>query len=361
MKSSKKVLIIGGGFAGSYCARNLESRFDVTMVDTKDYFEFTPSVLRTLVEPSHSAKIEARHVTYLKETTIICDRVSDLADSYAVLSQTQEKILFDYAIIASGSHYATPIKHENLLLATRAKEFSLYFERVVLAERIVVIGGGIVGVELAAEIILHFPHKKVVIVHSGSELCERLPVKARVYVTQFFEKLGVELVFNERVESASGRTFTTKSGKTFTVDLAFWCTGITPSSEFLKKHFSSVLVKNRSVLVGSTFQIDGHPNIFAIGDVTAIIEEKLAQTAEVHARVAVQNIINLDSSRALIPYVSRSRPMVISLGKYDGVLCYGKLVITGLVPGLLKSAVERLEMRKLTGGFWFVNLFFRLI
>jgi NADH dehydrogenase FAD-containing subunit len=47
------VVIVGGGFAGAYVAKALEDCFRVTLVDNKDYFEFTPSVLRTIVEPNH--------------------------------------------------------------------------------------------------------------------------------------------------------------------------------------------------------------------------------------------------------------------------------------------------------------------
>ena len=53
----KKLVIIGGGFAGSLVARNLEKEFNVTLIDTKPYFEFTPGILRTIVEPDHIKKV----------------------------------------------------------------------------------------------------------------------------------------------------------------------------------------------------------------------------------------------------------------------------------------------------------------
>ncbi len=59
MKSMKRVVIVGGGFAGAYVARNLEKKFDVVLIDTKDYFEFTPSILRTIINPDHAKKIQA--------------------------------------------------------------------------------------------------------------------------------------------------------------------------------------------------------------------------------------------------------------------------------------------------------------
>lgn len=49
------MVIVGGGFAGACVAQALEPDFRVTLIDNKDYFEFTPSVLRTIVEPNHGA------------------------------------------------------------------------------------------------------------------------------------------------------------------------------------------------------------------------------------------------------------------------------------------------------------------
>ena len=61
----KKVVIIGGGFAGSTVAKKLQNYFDVTLIDGEDYFEFTPGVLRVIVKPKHFAKIQVPHKEYL--------------------------------------------------------------------------------------------------------------------------------------------------------------------------------------------------------------------------------------------------------------------------------------------------------
>ncbi|KAJ1471252.1 hypothetical protein T484DRAFT_1844879 [Baffinella frigidus] len=47
----QRVVIVGGSFAGLAVARNLRKDFDVTIIDRKDYFEYTPGVLRLLVRP----------------------------------------------------------------------------------------------------------------------------------------------------------------------------------------------------------------------------------------------------------------------------------------------------------------------
>src|SRR3989344_147230 len=116
----KKVVIIGGGFAGSTAARKLENDFKVTLIDLKDYFEFTPSVLRTLVEPQHVEKIQVRHVQYLEKTQIIQEHVKDI--STTEVHTASQVYPYDYLIIASGSRYESPIKEADMVIAGRSKE-----------------------------------------------------------------------------------------------------------------------------------------------------------------------------------------------------------------------------------------------
>merc|ERR1719329_739063 len=53
MSHNRRVLIIGGSFCGLLCARDLTHGFLVTVVDCKEFFEYTPGVLRAYVKPKH--------------------------------------------------------------------------------------------------------------------------------------------------------------------------------------------------------------------------------------------------------------------------------------------------------------------
>ena len=342
----KRVVVIGGGFAGSLIARRLENLFDVTLIDTKDYFEFTPSVLRTIVEPKHVKKIEVLHTHYLTKTHVLLDEVMDILDDVVVTKK--EKVPYDYVVICSGSRYATPIKEEDLVISSRGKELRRYAEKVRQADKVLIIGGGIVGVELAAEICMAYPSKKVILAHSRTELMQRSPDKVKKYATRFLEKNNVDLVFGSRIVKKEGKKCYTKNGTCIEADIAFLCTGIKPNSDFLENSFSLVLDDKGFLKVDDTLRVVGRENIFAAGDITAIREEKTAQNAEKQAEVVVNNIQLMENKGELKKYTSESRPMVISLGKKDGILIKGKKVLTGLVPARLKSLVEWKEMRKLS-------------
>ncbi len=71
----KKLLIIGGGFAGAQSAKALEKLFNVVLIDTKDYFEYTPGILRTLALAPHFHSIHIKHEDFLRETTLCQQKV----------------------------------------------------------------------------------------------------------------------------------------------------------------------------------------------------------------------------------------------------------------------------------------------
>lgn len=337
----KKIIIIGGGFAGAYCARTLEKDFDVTLIDTKNYFEFTPSVLRTLVEPEHAAKIEVCHQAYLLNASVLWDEALSITTGSV---KTKSKILpYDYLIIAAGSRYNLPIKEKDMIIADRSEELRKYSQELKQADGILIIGGGLVGVELAAEIITAHPHKKIKMVHAHAELIERNPQKARTYARQFLEKRGVELIFNKRVINHQKGIYVTDKKTSISSDLAFLCTGIFPNYEAWQNF---PLTEKKYIQTNGYLQVLGHSHIFAAGDITGIAEEKTAQNAEKQAEVVVRNIYHLEKKQPLESYHSKPRVMVISLGKWKGILVYKNFVLTGIIPGLLKRLIEWKTMRK---------------
>jgi len=155
----KKVVIIGGGFAGSAVAKSLEPFFHVILIDTKDYFEFTPSVLRTIVEPTHIKMIQVIHNHYLRHATVLQKEVLKI-DQENKVNLDDRQISFDYLVISSGSTYNPPFKETKLIQSARGSMLREQAYALRSSKKVLIIGGGLVGVELAAEIATHFPKKR---------------------------------------------------------------------------------------------------------------------------------------------------------------------------------------------------------
>ncbi len=339
----KHVVIIGGGFAGSFIAKSLETRFDVTLIDNKDYFEFTPGILRTIILPQHSKKIQVLHSNYLKQTKIINGKVTKVSKTEVFIGT--KKISFDYLVICSGSRYNTPIKEQNIVLATRAETLQKHHKKLDASKNVLIIGGGLVGVELAAEIIWKYKNKNITIVQSKNSLMDRNNLKAQEFAKKYLTKKGVKIIFNEIVLNNKKNVFITSRATTLKPDIAFLCTGIMPNSEFMQHNFKDKLTDKKFIKVNPFLQLEGSKNIFVAGDVNSILEEKTAQNSEEHAKLVIKNMIHQEKNEPLEEYKSSARAMVISLGPWCGILTYKTHTITGLLPGILKSVIELKAMQ----------------
>lgn len=334
----KRIVVIGGGFAGAYIAKQLERKHAVTLIDTKDYFEFTPGILRTLVEPEHAGKIQALHEHHLTCARFIRGAVTKITKKYVYIDK--QKIEYDYLALATGCRYNRPFKQRNVISAERGRILRNHHESMRDANSLLVIGGGPVGIELAAEIAQKYPQKRVTIVHSRDALLPRSCPSVQNAVMRWLRKHDVQMVLAERVQDAKDDIFITNKGTQIKADAAFLCTGIKPNTEYLQTSFPHLVDDKTYVLVDEHLRLQGYDNVFVGGDLVSIKEEKLAQTAEKHAEIIVENIRRTLAKKPLLTYVSQSRPMLISLGKYYGVLTYKNVCLKGIIPAILKWFVE---------------------
>lgn len=110
----RRVLVIGGGFSGLLIARDLAKKYDVTVVDAKEFFEYTPGILRAYVKPCHFDALTFGLCDVVEKkigAKFIWGEVKSLNGS--TLSATvkpmeqegTEEIGFDYCVVASGCNF----------------------------------------------------------------------------------------------------------------------------------------------------------------------------------------------------------------------------------------------------------------
>ena len=338
----KEVVIVGGGFVGSNVAKKLENNFNVTLIDSKKYFEFTPSIIKTIANPKFLKKIRVFYKGYLKKSKVILGKVSSVHENHVLVGN--KKFNFDYLILASGSYYESPVKKRNVSSLSEIKDFKKINSKIKSSKKIAVIGGGVVGVELTSELITKFPQKEISLFTLSKKIIERNNKKSQERAKNFLLKKGANLFFGENVCFKKKGVFCNENKKII-ADHFFVCTGIKRNSEFLKKG-KIPLGKKGGVVVDDFLRVLNTKNVFAGGDLTSIPEEKTAQSAVLHAKIISKNIICLERGKTPKKYAPKKRVMVISLGRFSGIFEYKEFSFGGVFPSLIKRLIEIKQMSK---------------
>jgi len=215
-------------------------------------------------------------------------------------------------VIGTGSIYdmnSLNIKKDCKLTVISGISIDSYVEnqsKIIDAEKIVVIGSGPIGVEVLGALVGKYPDKKFATISLHDKYLHRACPAAHEFIIKHFEKLNVDIHLNTKVKEI-GKTIKT-SKNDIEADLVVACIGFQPNSKLIK--IPGVLDEQGYVKVNKFLQVEGYENIFAIGDVSNINEEKLAQNSEKHAGIVLQNISKVITGEKLIEYITASRPMV---------------------------------------------------
>lgn len=315
MTKDSKVLVIGGGYAGARVTQDLaKAGFKrITLIDKKDYFEVTYATMRALAQPALGNHSRHAYADFIKGE-FTQGVVAELAPTSAQL-ENGSSLDFDIAVLATGSSYPTfPIgKSQTAMhLSDRNAEVSKAHEQLVRAKNVLIIGGGIVGVELAGEIADPFPDKRVTLAHSGDRLLSELKPKASTIAEQKLNDLGVRVLCKTRV---------TENDEVYKQsDLIYNCVGLKPNTALMDMHFSSSLDEQSRIKVDSQFRVEGTENIFALGDCANIPEGKLGYLADQQAGALAKNIIAMSSGKSCKNYKANPMMALVPIGHKQGLV-----------------------------------------
>ncbi|EPB90904.1 hypothetical protein HMPREF1544_02322 [Mucor circinelloides 1006PhL] len=318
--AQKRVVIIGGGFTGFTVASILDPMplFHVTLIDTKDSFEYTPHIVTKVVSPEKSSSLRFTHDSYIKNGKIIIGWAEDICEDAKCVKVNEEKIYFDYLVIACGSSYAGQLKSSDASSIYRMAGLDSIATEIKNAKQILIIGAGLVGCELAAAIAgktfdSPIPKKKVILVEGRDRIICRGDAKQRKKAEKFLKGLGVEIILNEKIKAhiiqgdyeyagSSGRTY---SSNDYTIFIA---TGVKVNTSFIETSTNApsleeCLDKHGLIKVKPTLQLEHwkYNHIFAGGDATNVTEEKTAYAATLAGVCISRNICRMEKGKLPIP------------------------------------------------------------
>mmetsp|Transcript_64820 Transcript_64820/g.173749 ORF Transcript_64820/g.173749 Transcript_64820/m.173749 type:complete len:533 (+) Transcript_64820:59-1657(+) len=339
-KQKPRVLVIGCQFSGFLVVRDLHKKFDVTVVDPKEYFEYTPGVLRAYVKPSHfdaltfciEPVLRKLGVTFIMGEVTKLDGSRKEATVWTRFSDKDDIVSYDYCVICSGCNFNFlhkwgeslwfPTVHEH---ARPEGSWSHIDERFIDGRRrhileehfrikelndkgasVLVVGAGFIGVEWATELAYFFPKLKLTICDFLGNCLGPLPPSAADYCNHYMKKVGIKQFYGVKY-SANDPSFYETVGFTGGArpDKEYFCMGVKASNYYMPKEVLSdkgpggggwIHVNKKLQVVTKERQVWGDGVVFAVGDCNQTFMDeikpipKISYPGEEQATHAVRSI-----------------------------------------------------------------------
>jgi NADH dehydrogenase len=323
----KRVVILGGGFAGLNAAKVLgKAKVSVTLVDRHNHHVFQPmlyQVATAALSPGDIASPIRSVLRNNRNTEVLLDEAEaiDLAGRRVHLASGRS-LAYDYLIVATGARHSYFGRDEWEALAPGLKELEDAFivrRRILLAfERaeqepdaaarealltFVIVGAGPTGVEVAGAIAeiksytlerdfrnINPRSARVIVMEGGPRVLPAYPAELSEKAQKTLEKLGVEVCTDTMVTDISADGVTSSSGEKTPARTVIWAAGNVASP--LLRTLGVPLDRQGRVPVARDSTVPGHPEVFVLGDAAAF-----------------------DEKGALLPGTC---PVAIQMGKYAG-------------------------------------------
>ncbi len=375
------MVILGAGFAGLQAARRLRrAPVEVVLVDRTNHHLFQPLLYQVAtggLNPSEIASPVRSVLRRQKNLTILMGTVTavDYETRRVELDHGDSSLDYDYLIMAMGGRtsyfgndqwerHAPGLK--SLKDALRIRQEVLYaFEQAEKIDdekarerlmTVVVVGGGPTGVELAgamAELrryVLRWDFKnidagkaRVYLIEGSDRLLGAFPERLSKYAAKRLERMGVELLFNERVESLEeGRVVT--SERTIEAENVIWAAGV--GGHEMAEELGSDRDRAGRLRVDEYLRLGGRDEVYCVGDMAHYEHQHtfggktlpgVAPVANQQGKTAADNIVAHLKGKELKKFSYFDKGSMATIGRSAAVVSAPppfKIQMTGLLAWL---------------------------
>src|SRR3954471_22300782 len=226
----RTVVVIGGGYGGTLVAKELDAAANVILIDPREGFVNAAASLRALTHPDWAPHAFFPFETLLERGRVIRGRAVS-ADPKGVTLDSGGRVEADYLVLATGSSYPYPAKPNpaSTSIARQLDDLRDTHKELAGADRVLILGAGPVGLELAGEIKEVWPDKYVVIVDRADQVLPGFLPEVRDDLRRQLDDLGIELRLGTGLTApppvapnVAGRlTVTTDKGDEIVADIWF--------------------------------------------------------------------------------------------------------------------------------------------
>ena len=304
----KRVVILGGGFAGLTLARQLaKTAFQVVLIDKNNYHQFQPLFYQVAMAGLEPSSIVFPFRKVFQKSRNVFVRVAKVQSVNTAGNEVLTDIgtlPYDYLVVAIGADtnwygneriraHAIPMKSVSEALYLRNTVFEDY-ERAVIADNydqrqrfldIVIVGGGPTGVEVAGALAemkhniipkdyadLDRDEIEIHLIHGNPRLLNTMSPQASAKAEQFLRELGVKLWLDKVVKDYDGEMVQVDDGSSIRTTKVIWAAGIIGNR--IEGLPAEAYARGNRLKVNEFNQIEGLSNVFALGDVALMSADK---------------------------------------------------------------------------------------
>lgn len=372
-----KVVIVGGGFGGLELAKNLKNkRVEVLLLDRHNYHTFQPLLYQvaTGALETETTTFPLRRIFQNQSNfSFALTEVTKINPEKNTLDTSIGEISYDYLVLATGAdtnyfgnkqleHFSMGMK--SVPEALNIRSMILQSFEAALTEKdpgekeelmtFIVVGGGPTGVELAgalAEFKNHILKKdyptldncemRVFVIEGkptvlGGGFSQYAASKAQ----QYLQEMGVIIYNNVHVKSFDGELLIIDDGRELRTRNVLWAAGVV--GQFPEGISTDVILKGKRIQTDEINRVKGYENIFAIGDVAAVITSDLSNGHPGVAQVALQqgkhlakNLTAIIEGKQSKPFIYKNRGSMATIGRNKAVADIGKFKFSGFFAWLL--------------------------
>lgn len=375
MNPPPHVVIIGAGFGGLEAAKRMhEAPVKITLIDRTNHHLFQPLLYQVAMASISSTEIAypIRSIFQNQENiTVLMADVTGVNLEKRIVSMGDREIEYDYLIVATGSQnsyfgHAEWTKHalglktlqdafmirRQILLAFETAEKLAPIQPVDDLLTFVIIGGGPTGVELAGSLAelsrralskdfrnIRPSSAKIIMIEGAPRILPPFPEEVSRLAEEKLRSFGVEVLTNTFVTDINEHGV--QIGDRFIPAITkLWCAGVAPSplSRVLGEQ-GVRLDKGGRIVLQKDLSIEGHPKVFAIGDIASYIQDGkplpgLAPVAMQQGQFVGETIENQITGKDLKEFRYIDRGTLATIGRSSAVGNIGKTVFSGLLAWL---------------------------
>jgi NADH:ubiquinone reductase (H+-translocating) len=375
-----RVVIAGAGFGGLEAAKALRAAAaDVTVIDRQNHHCFQPllyQVATAALSPADVAWPIRRILRRQRNATVLMAEIRGIDTGKRLVRTDSISVPYDFLVLATGATHsyfghdewaevapglkhiedATRIRRQILIAFERAEVTDDEAERARLLT-FVIVGAGATGVEMAGAIAevarqtlaMDFRRidpkaSRIVLIEAGPRVMPDMPANLSDYVQKTLAQKGVEVMTTTRVVGCDARGVDLAGGR---IDAAtiIWAAGVvaSPAARWLEaEHDRAGRVK-----VGPDLSVNGHPQVFAIGDTAAAIDRAgqaipgVAPAAKQMGRYVGRLIAaRIAGTPAPEPFRYRHQGDLATIGRRAAVAKLGALELRGVLGWLFWCVIH---------------------